>query len=98
MNILHEAITNNHAECVKKLLELGCSPNKSIDDEENMTPLHLAVDVGSVKITEELLKRGASINALNREKLTPLDICERSGKKRTKLLLLQNGAKFAKEL
>ncbi len=53
---LHHACNRNHADMVNELLKLNVNINATNDNNE--TPLHLAVYNGSMLIVEQLLDRG----------------------------------------
>lgn len=44
-------------------------------DYDKRTPLHLAASEGSYKVAEWLLEQKADVNALDRFKRTPLEVC-----------------------
>ena len=44
-------------------------------DYDKRTPLHLAASEGSYKVAEWLLEHDADVNALDRFKRTPLEVC-----------------------
>lgn len=44
-------------------------------DYDKRTPLHLAASEGSYKVAEWLLEHTADVNALDRFKRTPLEVC-----------------------
>ena len=46
-------------------------------DYDKRTPLHLAASEGSYKVAEWLLENKADVNALDRFKRTPLEVCVR---------------------
>lgn len=55
---------NGYPEIVKLLLKFGADPN-AINEEEN-TPLHIAVQMGNKSIIRALINAGANVNALNK--------------------------------
>jgi len=64
------AISNNHTEVSKILLEYGSDPNKMTLKRE--TPLLIAVKNANADITEALIRAGAEINTTDRYDATPL--------------------------
>ncbi|DAZ98514.1 TPA: hypothetical protein N0F65_004951 [Lagenidium giganteum] len=84
LSALHQAAANGSIRTCRLLLE------KNADLEArtmNGTALHFAVSEDRQKTVEELLKRGANVNALNEKGVTPLI-----------LSCLKNSAAVAKEL
>ncbi|MDR1261457.1 MAG: ankyrin repeat domain-containing protein [Rickettsiales bacterium] len=70
---LHSAIKNNRIDVVEVLLRAeGININE--DDYSGSTPLHWAVYGGNVDIVKALLDKGASINVVNGDGDTPLDL------------------------
>ncbi|KAK2715469.1 hypothetical protein QYM36_010176 [Artemia franciscana] len=59
-------------EVVQSLLEAGASPN--IKHKKQETALHTAAKYGRLDLCKELVSYGASINALNNLKRTPLQV------------------------
>lgn len=75
--VLH---TNNVGRIVKKLLEMGA--DASLVNVDGDTPLHKAWEVGNVTVVIELLKRrNIIINAMNKNKETPLSKASKYGSK-----------------
>jgi ankyrin repeat protein len=64
------AISNNHTEVSKILLEYGSDPNKLTLKHE--TPLLIAVKNANAGITEAILRAGAEIDITDRYNATPL--------------------------
>ena len=62
--------------------------NVSSEDNDGMTPLHIACQNGHTRIAELLLDRGADINHKNTEGSTPLNLAIKAGCKGTVTLLL----------
>ena len=69
--------------CVFALLRLAASvwvrgpqvSDPKCCDYDKRTPLHLAASEGSYKVAEWLLEQKADVNALDRFKRTPLEVC-----------------------
>lgn len=62
---LHYAVTNDFFHQSPMLVNLSDNPMINVADNGGITPLHLAVSLGNLKITELLLKHGANVNAAN---------------------------------
>ncbi|XP_037296255.1 transient receptor potential channel pyrexia isoform X2 [Manduca sexta] len=72
---------NNFAEVIKLLLKANPG-NRSINQLKiSHTPLHTAVEVGSIEGIAELLAVGASVSCLNQDGLTPLHLCVKKKQK-----------------
>ena len=47
--------------------------NVNVKHKANKTPLHLAAELGNLRMVRLLLKAGAKVNALDSDRGTPLD-------------------------
>lgn len=70
--------------------------SKSLDsfysvDNNEMTPLHLAAQLGSKEIAEILIFKGANVNAKTKSGTTPLYSAVREGHKEVEDLLTKHG-------
>jgi ankyrin repeat protein len=70
--------------------------SKSLDsfysvDNNEMTPLHLAAQLGSKEIAEILIFNGANVNAKTKSGTTPLHAAAREGHKEIENLLIKHG-------
>lgn len=65
------------------------------DDEEN-TPLHVAIEAGKLKIVENLLDYGADLGKMNDQEKTALNLAIEEGQCEIVKLLLSHGAKIDK--
>ena len=76
------------------LLENGANINAKATGGSNPgeTPLHLAAYGGQAQVAKELLKKGASVNALSNSDYTPLRRAVDQGNSELIKLLLENGA------
>lgn len=63
-------------------------------DYDKRTPLHLAASEGCYKVTEWLLSQGASVNAVDRFRRTPLEEAVRGDFAEVAKLLIDKGAKI----
>ncbi len=76
---LIEAILNNSATDVKRLLENGADPNFCLD-KAKITPLHFAAQNNVLRIVPLLIEAGANLNAKTfPEGETPLKIAQVHG-------------------
>jgi hypothetical protein len=70
-NTALHAQARNRGDCVDTLIGLGADVNLNTGNAG--TPLHCAADSKRAAHVSSLLKRGAQVNAQNRERLTPLE-------------------------
>ena len=68
---LFQAITENHPECLKLLLEHNADLKTPVDSK-NSTPLHLAVEKGETQLVKLLLEHGARPEETTTDGTTPL--------------------------
>lgn len=89
---LHAAVQANSLDCVQYLLDLQIPINKY--NSSGQTPLHIAADVGNVRILNELLvDKRINIDARTRiEKYTALHLAAENGYSDCLQILLKNGA------
>ena len=92
-NVWLAAATNNAAMLVEQLA-LGADLDAQ-DPTFGVTPLVWAAMQGHDAATRELLRRGADVNAPNRDGSTPLHGAAFMGRASTIALLLDNGAKVS---
>lgn len=69
------AVNTNNTEATKLLLEYGANPSAHLKPDGD-SALHAAVRVNNLHILQMLLKSGANTQALNNDKLTPLQYAE----------------------
>ena len=74
-----EAGNREPLDAVKVLLAAGADPNAKAPD--GSTPLHQAVAAKQVPIIRSLVEAGASLDAVNKDNLTPLLLAEKPEKK-----------------
>jgi ankyrin repeat protein len=95
---LHLAIAMNYENIAKRLLTTGCDveiANQAEDvGDQGDTPLHAAAFWGRYAIAEELIARGANVNATSKKKWTPLHDAAATNNTRVARLLLEKGAKY----
>lgn len=85
---LHLCTANGHEKCTKALIFFDTSLNVlkvNAANEHGDTPLHLASRWGYAELVPLLLENGASLEARNKDKATPLDSSH--NKKVTEILL-----------
>ncbi|XP_064640281.1 ankyrin repeat domain-containing protein 27-like [Lineus longissimus] len=86
---LHMCTANGHDDCVKALVYYDQGTHRldvNAANDYGDTPLHLAAKWGYENIIEILLENGASVEARNRKKLTPINCAHNV--KVTKLLMI----------
>jgi ankyrin repeat protein len=88
--LLHEAVSEEYYNAVKKLLQKGCSVNAKNANGE--TPLHASVWGGNPRVTMLLIDAGADVNAKDDSGETPLHTAARKGFPEAAGILLDAGA------
>ncbi|EMG49142.1 NAS6 Probable 26S proteasome regulatory subunit p28 [Candida maltosa Xu316] len=89
---LHLAISKNHYEIVKELVETY-KANARVQDRLGNTPLHRAAAIGSQPIVKLLVEKGkVGVNAKNKDGLTALDEALTEGHGDVAVLLVKLGA------
>ncbi|MCP5506100.1 MAG: ankyrin repeat domain-containing protein [Chlamydiales bacterium] len=73
--LLHLAIERRDLKKVQQLLHLGCKT--SVQDDEGMSPLHLAVVSGNKELLRHVISQ-ENVNAVNRQGQTALMMAENS--------------------
>lgn len=89
---LMRAAYENRAGAVRAFLK-NRKTRLDAADETGSTALHHAAAQGHVEIARLLLESGASVNARNREGLTPLEMAKRMKNEKIVLFLESSGAK-----
>jgi ankyrin repeat protein len=74
------------------LLDQGADPNIASQNAMRVAPLHSAVAAQRLDISEELLQRGAAVNATQADDFTPLHEAAQNGQVAMVELLLAHGA------
>ncbi|MBP5469869.1 MAG: hypothetical protein J6Z11_11575, partial [Candidatus Riflebacteria bacterium] len=72
MNKLLEALNKNDEQLALDLIKAG--ENIMQTDPTGVTPLHLASKLGMKKATAMLLEKGAKVDALNMDGVSPLHL------------------------
>jgi ankyrin repeat protein len=93
---LHAAVTGNQFDCAKILLDIAAASDAdyiiaNLTDQHSQTPLHSAVLIGSIELTELLLQHGAKISSVDSYGQTPLHICAGSSSEQCLAVLLDHG-------
>jgi uncharacterized protein len=83
------------ADAAHLLLEHGADPNIASQNAMRVAPLHSAVAAQRLGISEELLQRGAEVNAVQADDFTPLHEAAQNGQVAMIALLLAHGADLA---
>ena len=74
-SLLHQTVCGGKVEFTEMLIDYGLDVNSYFSDADG-TPIHVAITYtrhNSIKITQMLLKKGASIKIRNREGNSPLE-------------------------
>jgi hypothetical protein len=85
------AVQNDDLDEVRRLIAAGEDVNRAEDDDT--TPLFLAVKYGNLEMVRLLIDFGAKVNVRNDEKQTPLMMLDEDASLELVELLLRNGAK-----
>ncbi len=105
-NSLYWAVKNNHSTTAEVLLDNGAdlhtfdpsrerdvlSRYQEIETEHSKNSLHLAAKLGNLEAVQDLLGKGANVNAQNDTGKTPLHWAAREGHKQVVQALLDKGA------
>tara|TARA_B100000700_G_C14800606_1_gene740383 strand:+ start:317 stop:706 length:390 start_codon:yes stop_codon:yes gene_type:complete len=89
---IHQAAGTGNIDAVSQHLAAGTNIN--LKDQSGWTPLHWAASKVHNETAKLLIKKGADVNAVNKEGLSPLDYAENQ----TFGLLIDHGAKSGVEL
>ncbi|MBV9216719.1 MAG: ankyrin repeat domain-containing protein [Acidobacteria bacterium] len=90
---LAQAVADDDLDKVRDLLAHGENVNGKDENYDNITPLFIAVENGSVEMVKLLLGFGAKVNARNKDKQTPLMYLDRDATPELVEVLLRAGAK-----
>ncbi|CAN0416368.1 unnamed protein product, partial [Scytosiphon promiscuus] len=69
-SVLHYTCLHSLGALVPVLVQRGADVNLRTGDGKNQTPLHLAARGGTIGIVQELVKKGALVDALDADGLT----------------------------
>ena len=86
---LHLCCIYSHSECGLKILS-KCNALINAINNELKTPLHISAGNGLVKLTQELLMLGASVNACDTDGLTPSLCCAKNSDVGDCLMLIES--------
>ena len=96
--VLHEAAEEGDVAAVRTLIEVGGMDVDTVDGD-GWTPLHYAADQKKLEVVTYLVEKGADVNALTNDELTPLDLVtflesyKSEEKERVASYLVEHGAK-----
>jgi len=88
------AVEDEDLENVKARVGMGARVNVKDKGRDGITPLHAAIEVGNMEITQFLLDHGARVNARDSLKRTPLMMMDYDAKPQLLQLLLNYGARL----
>ncbi|XP_010641058.1 ankyrin repeat domain-containing protein 61 [Fukomys damarensis] len=63
---------DNAETCLRILCEYGAQVNVQADNNDKVSPLHLAISYGTHPVLSILVQNGAQVNAINEASMTPL--------------------------
>jgi ankyrin repeat protein len=89
---LFQAVLNDDAQLIDRLLDAGVSPNAT--SRGGWTPLMWATIDGRVAIAQKLLQHGASVNVKNNRGMTPLMYAAWNGQGDLARLFIEHGARI----
>ena len=92
-NEIVTAVLNDDFEHVKALVTMRARINVRDKSRDGMSPLHAAVETGSLEIVQYLLDHGAKTNIRDFEKRTPLMMMDEDATPELFHLLVRYGAK-----
>ena len=88
----YDACLDGMLDRVRELCSNGVDVNFNFEERKYRTGLQGAAANGRVRIVKVLLQNGADVNAVNKDKLTPLHRAAEKGHVNVAKVLLQNGA------
>ncbi|XP_051132480.1 ankyrin repeat domain-containing protein 2B-like [Andrographis paniculata] len=88
-SIVHHTASVGHVEGFKSAL--GSGADKDEENFEGRTTLHFGCGYREVKCAQVLLETGSKVDALDKNKKTPLHCAARYGRKNSVKFLLKNG-------
>ncbi|CAL4183613.1 unnamed protein product, partial [Meganyctiphanes norvegica] len=74
----HAAADEGHLNVLVKLKEYGCDLNATTN-QNNSTPLHLAITEGHTKVAEWLVVNGANLDVCDKDRNTPVQLAIKKG-------------------
>jgi ankyrin repeat protein len=94
---IHGSVFNYHNKVTRLLIDHGADVDSKNVELKSYTPLHIAVSTKkpNLKLIEQLCAK-ATVDALNKNKATPLHLCAMWGHKDASKVLLAAGADVAK--
>lgn len=92
---LHMTAACGAKDVAALLIPLYQPAHLEMGDRDGSTPLHIAAQEGHVSVCEQLLAAGAQLDALNRQKRTPLMLASLWAKPDAVRCLLSTGASTA---
>ena len=93
-NALTRAVDNEDLDEVRNLIARGENVNGKDEEFDNVTPIFIAVENGSLEMTQTLLNAGAKVNVRNRNKQTALMQLDGEATAELVNLLVNFGAKL----
>jgi energy-coupling factor transporter ATP-binding protein EcfA2 len=80
--LLHAAISQSGFNVIRTIIEMLAEIKANVNepDEQNSSPLHLAIELGKIDVVRELVANDANLELKNQAKKTPLDIAVEKAK------------------
>ncbi|MEZ5730241.1 MAG: ankyrin repeat domain-containing protein [Burkholderiaceae bacterium] len=88
---LQVAVDNERSEIVALLISGGADPDKTTEDDDR-TPLHIAVGTGNLEIIEQLLRGKAAVDKRDARGQSPLFVAIQNGDLPAFTALIERGA------
>lgn len=92
LSSLFKTVQEGNTDLALILLQQGADPNEK--DQDNMTPLHLAVTMDDLEMVKLLVQNGADINAPGPKEVTPFCLALFTGKQEIMQALKEYGAEL----
>jgi ankyrin repeat protein len=89
---MYSAIVVGDINRVKELVDKGFEINYNMNNFANLSPLHIAADIGSEEIVTYFIANGADANIKDTNDVTPIFSAVKNGHSKCVFLLIKGGA------